>query len=64
MNRYPVWLSGEVDLRELLRIFRSAGYHVHSDNGGRMVVDRVPEFLRIDAPVSNVVPMKRRVKTK
>lgn len=60
MKRIPIYLDGEMTLMELKRIFEAEGYHVRLDGCARIVVDRVPEFLRKDEPASNVVPMKKR----
>lgn len=55
--RFPVWIDGDISVRELTAIFNQAGYHLHSDGAGRMVVDHVPAIVRKN-PV-NVVPLAR-----
>jgi hypothetical protein len=41
---------------------REAGLHMHTEAGARLVVDRVPEFLRKDEPQSNVVRLPTRAR--
>ena len=60
--RVPIFVDGDLAVDEIARIFAAAGYHLHSDDAGRLCASRVPPFLRKDTgPVlSNVVKITRR----
>lgn len=62
--RIPVWFEGSITAEEVKRIFTGSGYIVKTEGIGhnaRLVVSRVPEFLRTAMPrsLAAVVPLPR-----
>jgi hypothetical protein len=59
MKRYPIWVNGEMSMKQVAKIFHDAGWHLHCRNG-QMLVDPVPSIVKKDEPETNVVPMEQR----
>lgn len=58
MKRLPIFFADEITQGEIAQVLRDAGLHLRTEAGVRLVVDRVPAFLRHDE--AQVLPLKRR----
>jgi hypothetical protein len=56
VRRVAVYFNEEISQGEIEQIMRDSGLHIRSD-GHRLVVDRVPAFLRHDE--AEVIPMAK-----
>jgi hypothetical protein len=59
-RRLPIYFADDITQGEIAQALHDAGLHLHTEAGTRMVVDRVPAFLRRDTPATNVVPIERK----
>lgn len=57
MNRLGVYFSDDITQGEIEEAMRAAGLHMRSE-GHRLVVDRVPAFLKHDE--AEVIPMQKK----
>lgn len=59
MRRQAVFFSDDITVAEIVAMAADHGFVVRFTNGAT-VVDRVPNWLREDPPVTNIMPMPKR----
>jgi hypothetical protein len=60
VRRIAVHFNEEITQGEIMQILRDAGLHMRSESGVRLVVDRVPSFLRHDEATVLRLPTRAR----
>lgn len=57
MSRLPIYFADSITQGEIAQALRDAGLHLHTEAGTRLVVDRVPQWLRHEE--AEVIPMAK-----